>query len=332
MKQKEVVEWKSIVLPHDGIGELMLFIASARETIDGKFFKLQDPLVIDGLIMAHAKGVHVRVMLNAKRSDGSRVNDHAFDTLQAAGVDVRWTNPLFVVSHEKSILVDQKKVLVGTFNTCTACFVKVRDYALITNDSVVVDEFHRCFQADWDEMEFIPAPESPLLWSNVNSRKKTIEFIDSAQKTLDVQHPKLVDASILDRLLAAHFRGVRVRFLCGGGSGLSHWDFLECFSAWRILVRCGIRIRHQKKPKLHAKLIVADEKSLLVSSFNLDRSAFDLRREVGLITSHPQAVERLHAQFHADWKASRLYQVPEPMEAFALSAKEKDVVPEMRDD
>ena len=174
MKQKEVVEWKSIVLPHDGIGELMLFIASARETIDGKFFKLQDPLVIEGLIMAHAKGVHVRVMLNAKRSDGSRVNDHAFDTLQAAGVDVRWTNPLFVVSHEKSILIDQKKVLVGTFNTCTACFVKVRDYALITNDPVVVDEFHRCFQADWDEMEFIPAPESPLLWSNVNSRKKTI--------------------------------------------------------------------------------------------------------------------------------------------------------------
>ena len=88
----------------------------------------------------------------------------------------------------------------------------------------------------------------------------------------------------------------------------------------------------QKKPKFHAKLIVADEKKLLVSSFNLDRSAFDLRREVGLITSHPQAVERLHAQFHSDWKLARLYEVPEPMEALALSAKEKGAVPELRDD
>ena len=82
MKHKEIIEWKSIVLPHDGIGEIMQFIASARETIECKFFKLQDPLVIEGLMMAQHKGVRVRVMLNSKRSDGSRVNDQAYDALK----------------------------------------------------------------------------------------------------------------------------------------------------------------------------------------------------------------------------------------------------------
>lgn len=79
-------------------------------------------------------------------------------------------------------------------------------------------------------------------------------------------------------------------------------------------------------------MIIADGKSLLISSFNLDRSAFDLRREVGLITDHPQAVDWLHAQFHDDWKLAWRCEVLESMEALALSAKEKDVVPEMRDD
>jgi len=48
MKQKELIAWKSIVLPRDGVGEIMTFIVFARKTIDGKFFKLKDPLVIEG--------------------------------------------------------------------------------------------------------------------------------------------------------------------------------------------------------------------------------------------------------------------------------------------
>ena len=140
----------------------------------------------------------------------------------------------------------------------------------------------------------------------------------------------MVDAPVLDRLLAANARGVRVRFICGGGSGLSQWDFLDCFSSWRILQRSGIKLRLQKKPKLHAKLIVADEKRLLLSSFNLDRSAFDLRREIGIITEHPQAVDRLHRQFHTDWNKARPFKVPDPLSAFAMSTAEKDKLPELQ--
>jgi cardiolipin synthase A/B len=324
-----LIEWKAIILPNDGINEVLSFLRSATSTIDCKHFKLIDPSVIQELVNAQKRGIAVRVMLNPKRSDGTRVNDQTFSILQEAGVVVQWTSPKFVVTHEKTITIDNARILIATFNMCSSCLTKVRDYALITNDPDIVSGVQRCYKADWNQEEFQPTPDCPLLWSNVNSREKTIGFIDMAKKTLDIQHPKLADAPILDRLLAAHARGVRVRFLCGGGSGLSQWDYLDSFSSWRILQRSGIKLRIQKKPKLHAKLIVADEKRMLLSSFNMDRSAFDLRREFGIITDHPQAVERLHSQFHSDWNKARPFKVPDPMVAFSLSKSEKDKIPEL---
>ena len=318
------------MLPNDGVDALLAFLRSAHSTIDCKHFKLIDPQVIQELISAQQSGVAVRVMLNPKRSDGSRVNDRTYSLLQSAGIDVRWTHPAFVVSHEKTITVDRRKVLIATFNVCDTCLTKVRDYAIITNDPDIVEEVRRCYQADWNQEDFQPRTDSSLLWSNINSRERTIQFIDGAKKTLDIHHPKLVDVPILDRLLAANARGVRIRFVCGGGSGLSRWDFLDCFSSWRILQRDGIKIRLQKKPKLHAKLIVADEKRLLLSSFNLDRSAFDLRREIGLVTDYPQVVDRLHRQFHEDWNKSRSFPIPDPLAAYALSLAEKNKLPELQ--
>lgn len=330
MNKAVPIEWKSIVLPNDGIDEVLSFLRSATSNIQCKHFKLIDPAVIQELVNAQKRGVAVSVMLNPKRSDGVRVNDQTFLLLQEAGVNVQWTSPKFIVTHEKTITIDNTRVLIATFNMCTSCLTKVRDYALITNAPDVVADICRCFKADWNQEDFQPTPNSPLLWSNLNSREKTINFIDMAKKTLDVQHPKLVDAPILDRLLAAQAKGVRVRFLCGGGSGLSQWDFLDCFSSWRILQRSGVKLRLQKKPKLHAKLIVSDEKRILLSSFNLDRSAFDLRREVGIVTDHPQAVERLHFQFHSDWNKARSFKIPDPMIAFSLNKTEKEKIPELQ--
>lgn len=75
------------------------------------------------------------------------------------------------------------------------------------------------FEADWEQKDWQPATDTGLLWSNANSRERMARFIDLAQKSLDVQHSKFVDAIIIDRLTAAVKRGVRVRVLCGGKTG-----------------------------------------------------------------------------------------------------------------
>jgi phosphatidylserine/phosphatidylglycerophosphate/cardiolipin synthase-like enzyme len=142
-------------------------------------------------------------------------------------------------------------------------------------------------------------------------------FIDRASRTLHVQHPKFVDAVILDRLVAAADRGVKVRVLCGGKHGISEWDILDTFSSLRTLGRFGVRVHKQKNLRVHAKLIVIDEREALVGSMNIDRSAFDLRRELGLTTTDPDVVTRLLDVFETDWDSSHHYQAPDPLDTSA---------------
>jgi phosphatidylserine/phosphatidylglycerophosphate/cardiolipin synthase-like enzyme len=79
--------------------------------------------------------------------------------------------------------------------------------------------------------------------------------------------------------------------------------------------RFGVKVRKQKNLRVHAKLIVVDGREVLVGSMNIDRSAFDLRRELGLITDDPAVVQRLLAVFDSDWESSHHYEAPDPLDA-----------------
>ena len=52
----------------------------------------------------------------------------------------------------------------------------------------------------------------------------------------------------------------------------------------------------------------------IVKDLVVDRSAFDLRRELGIIIDHPPVVERLTRVFKSDWKLSHHYEPPDPLE------------------
>ena len=160
-------------------------------------------------------------------------------------------------------------------------FTQTRDYGVVTHDPDPGGADYRGIRSGLGAPRLAPDPETGLLWSNANSRLRMSHFIDAAKHKLDVQHPKFVDAVILDRLLEAAERGVHVRVLCGGKHGISDWDVLDTFSSLRVLKRFGVKVHKQKNLRLHAKLLIADNAHALVGSMNIDRSAFDLRRELG---------------------------------------------------
>jgi cardiolipin synthase A/B len=139
-------------------------------------------------------------------------------------------------------------------------------------------------------------------------------FIDTAQRRLKIQHPKYVDAVILDHIAAAAGRGVKVKLLCGGRRGISDWDVLDTFASLRTLRRFGVKVRKQKNLRVHAKLLIVDNERAVIGSMNIDRSAFDLRRELGITITDPAAVARLKATFRADWDLSRRYKPPDPLD------------------
>ncbi|MEB3255708.1 MAG: phospholipase D-like domain-containing protein [Synechococcaceae cyanobacterium] len=303
-----------LVMPDDGATKVVALIDDARESLRLKQFKLQSEVIEQALLRAHRRGVRVRVMLNPHTSGGDRWNDEAFERLGGWGLEVVWTSEAFPVTHEKSLVVDRRCALIATFNLSDKYFTQTRDYGVVSFDAAVVEQVIAGFEADWQRLAFTPDLGVGLVWSNLHSRGQLARIIDLARRTLWIQHPKVVDAVMLDRIVAASDRGVKVRFLCGGKHGISDWDIYDTFASLRVMSRFGVKVRRQKHPKLHAKLLLADGRYAQTGSMNLDRSAFDLRRELGIETDAPGVVERLRATFEADWAAAEPYEAPDPLE------------------
>ena len=301
-------------MPEDGVAGVIELIDSAREQLLLKQFKLQSEPVIEALLRAQGRGVQVRVMLNPHTSGGDRWNDDSFARLESSGISVAWTHEAFPVTHEKSMVIDRGAALISTFNLADKYFNETRDYGIVSANAAVVAQVIAGFEADWNRAFFEPDLNVGLVWSSSHSRGQMARIIDAASRSLWIQHPKFVDAVILERIVAARERGVKVRVLCGGKHGISDWDIFDTFSSLRLMERFGVKIRRQKQLKLHAKLILVDETAALTGSMNIDRSAFDVRRELGIEVDAPEVLARLRDIFTADWKAAQKYSAPDPLD------------------
>jgi cardiolipin synthase A/B len=303
-----------VVMPDDGSSSVVELIDSAREQLLLKQFKLQSEAIEQALERARQRGVRVRVMLNPHTSGGDRWNDEAYARLQASGIETSWTSEAFPVTHEKSMVIDTDAALIATFNLSDKYFTETRDYGIVSQNPAVVAQVIAGFEADWHRSFFVPELNVGLLWSSAHSRGQMARIIDAATNTLWIQHPKFVDAVILERIVCARERGVKVRVLCGGKHGISDWDIYDTFSSLRIMQRFGVKVRRQHHLKLHAKLILVDGKYAQTGSMNIDRSAFDLRRELGIESDAPEVVERLKLIFEADWNEAKKYAAPDPLD------------------
>jgi phosphatidylserine/phosphatidylglycerophosphate/cardiolipin synthase-like enzyme len=305
---------KLIVQPDDGEKPVVDFLNSAQKTVALKQFSFTHPLLLDTVMALHKKGVLVRVMLNGAKATGERLNDPFFEKMKSTGIEVQWSNPSFLVTHEKSIIVDGKSALLATFNFMEKYFQATRDYGVLTSDPAQVEQVQKCFDCDWKREPFHPHEDVGLVWSPGYARHLVCKFIDHAHKTLDVQHPKFAEPVILERMLSAIERGVRVRILCGGKHGLHQPDLMYSFALWRLMRQAGAKVHKQKNLRAHAKLLVVDNKRALLGSQNFDQPAFDMRREVAMELYDAAIVHDLTTMFERDWETSRKYEPPYPIE------------------
>ena len=107
----------------------------------------------------------------------------------------------------------------------------------------------RCFDADWDEQPFMPALGSDLIWRPNNGRQRTADFIDGARKTLWLQNKRYQDMVIIERLVRAANRGLRVRIMSRALHMLKRKELFEGVSGLRIVHDGGAKVRALKKLK-----------------------------------------------------------------------------------
>jgi cardiolipin synthase A/B len=293
-----------IVMPDDTAKPILDAIEGAKKSIRVKMFLFSDPSLMDAVAKAKKRGISVRIMLNPARRDGESENVETSKKLKAAGVEVQDSNPEFDVTHEKSMVVDDETAFVHSLNWDTKNLTETRDFAVVTTHTPEVDEIIKCFEADWKRKPFQVDEHSHLIWCNGNGRDRIARFIDDAKHNLFVQNERYQDSLIIERLVRAKERGVKVRVLARPAHKVKVKKLIEGVEGIRIMDDVGIKIHKLKHLKLHGKILIADHSRAIVGSINLTPGSFDSRRELAIEVHDEEVIERLTKIAHHDWEHS----------------------------
>jgi phosphatidylserine/phosphatidylglycerophosphate/cardiolipin synthase-like enzyme len=293
-----------VVLPDDSAQPILDAINGATKSLRVKMFVFSDPALLKAVIEAQHRGVKVRVMLNPARRSGEAENEESRKMLSKAGVEVLDSNPAFDLTHEKSMVVDDRTAFVKSLNWETKNLTETRDYAVVTDQGHEVGEIIDCFEADWHRKSFDPGEHAHLIWCCGNGRNKIAEFIDQSKHTLFLQNERYQDSIIIERLVRAKERGVKVHVMARPPHTLKQEKLVEGVGGLRIMDDVGIKVHKLKHLKLHAKMLFSDGVRAIVGSINLAPGSFDSRRELAIEVRDDDVIERLHKVVHHDWENS----------------------------
>jgi cardiolipin synthase len=294
-----------IVLPDDSGKPIVDAMKSATKSLRIKMFTFSDPALIDAVIATHRRGVAVRIMLNPARRNGVQENRETRIILTEAGVKVMDSNPKFDLTHEKSMVIDDKTAYVKSLNWQTKNLTVTRDYAVVTAHKHEVGEIIDCFEADWNRTVFSPGNHSHLIWCVGNGRQRLGQLIDESKRSLWLQNERFQDSVMIEHLVRAARRGVEIRVMARPPHKLKREQMNEGVSGLRILQDVGVKIHRLRHLKLHAKLMFADGNRAIIGSINLSPGSFDTRRELAIEVNDEQVTSRLNDIVRHDWANSK---------------------------
>lgn len=126
--------------------DISSLINGAQKEIDVEMYVFTDERIAQALTDAASRGVRVRVILEP------RTNAYNLDTiagaLESGGVELRWASLSYQLTHAKMMIIDGKKVLVGSINFSKAAQEKNREAAVVL-EGKEVQQYIDVFEKDW---------------------------------------------------------------------------------------------------------------------------------------------------------------------------------------
>ncbi len=287
-------------------------INSASKTIDLEVYQLTEIGVTEALKAAAKRGVQVRVMLEPKPvGEFSNFNEKAAE-LRVAGVQVQETPPEFNsnnnVDHAKFMIIDGRDMLFGTGNLTKGGLGEGAkpewnniDFWVEDTRAAAVKEGATLFERDWNRQSTSDISFKYLVLTPDNANSRIGEMIDGSKNRLYVYNQSLSDQTIIDKLIAAKQRGVDVHVLLGRRepSPEDPNQVEPNKRALDLLQASGIKANYMNRNYLHAKGIVADNKTF-IGSQNFTGGGLIRNREVGQIFDDPKLAEQMAQSFLGD--------------------------------
>ena len=119
-----------------------------------------------------------------------------------------------------------------------------------------------------------------------------------------MQNERYQDTVVIERLVRAARRGVKIHVMARPPHTLKREKLIEGVGGLRIMDDVGIKIHKLKHLKLHGKILLADGVAAIIGSINLAPGSLDGRRELAIEVRDDDVVERLQKIVQHDWEHS----------------------------
>jgi phosphatidylserine/phosphatidylglycerophosphate/cardiolipin synthase-like enzyme len=277
---------KLLVQPDDGVAPLLEALEGAKSSIDMYIFRLTYPAVEEALADAVHRGVVVRTLIAHLNGSGEESLRKLELRLLGLGATVSRTDEDLLRYHGKMMVVDRRTLYVLGYNFNRKDIERSRSLGVATQESDLVAEALRLFQADFDRKVYTPGLDRFVV-SPLNSRASLLELIEGAREQLLIYDSRLTDNQMQRVLERQAMKGVEVRVI-----GKVEKDLRE------------VAVRKFGEERLHVRAIVRDGTRVFIGSQSLRRAELERRREIGVIFDDRKIADEIATIFDQDWVGS----------------------------
>ena len=271
---------------------------------------------------------------------GNKLMAEHLEEMKAAGVQVKVYRPLHWYNmgrlnnrtHRKLLVVDGRIGFTGGVGIADEWMGHAQDPDHWRDmhfkvEGPVVAQLQAAFNNNWikstgevlngaeyfPELEPVGEVDANLFMSSPTGGSESMHLmflmvIAASQRSLDLSAAYFVpDPVMMQALVAARERGVRVRVLLPGQHTDSEAVRLASKSCWGALIQAGIEIHEYQPTMIHNKLLVADGAMASVGSTNFDMRSFQLNDEASLNVYDAQFAARMTAIFEQDLARATRY-------------------------
>ena len=294
--------YKGLLTENEAIGKkdprnsekyFVKLIDSAKTTIDGAFYDLQDPGVVDAFIRAKKRGVQVRLITDDEnlkdKQDPTKPRQSIID-LRNAGINVIDDNRGKLM-HHKFMIVDDTTVWTGSMNLTTSSMFHHNNNSIMIRSPKLAQNFDAEFKRMYEKNQFGNNPhEIPNKDVNVSgisirtffspgggTMSAIIDELKKAQKSIKFMAFSMTDKNVLDVMVQKKQAGLKVE-------GVFDNCLIPQYSIyWGLRKGNVMSLRDGNQALMHHKVMIIDDETVVTGSFNFSKSADEGNNENAII-------------------------------------------------
>jgi cardiolipin synthase len=238
-------------------------IRQARRCLTLSLFRCNDELVLSELKQAVDRGVQVEVLVTSRAKGGRKKLEQLWDALEQTGAIVHAYTDAVVKYHAKYLVADDGPAIVASLNFTRKCFTRTCDALVITYDPAVIGGLRALWTVDCARLPMPADLTDRVIVGPERARGQFTALIERARSSIRLIDAKLSDPDLVALLAARRDAGLIV----------------EMFTARKL---AGL--------KSHGKIMLLDDRTVIVGSLALAALSLDFRREVAIVATEPEAV------------------------------------------